>query len=440
MFRQTVQMLAASYSKQIIFDVYLGHYAQFFQGFVWIEAIWSFAMLLVGIAAQVYCVKAVLRWRSFYASVKVLSLAWLAVCGLPWLWATLEPIAFNLTLDVRGLQRQACEDIIHGTFQGLHAVLALVNPSIANVVENIFNDLGTPWIAQLGTGVCNKPAQALTQTLSDGLIGLDLDQGQVKNVKYALQLIFLERTWEGFFGICYISKSRLLALFPTLLGLMFGVLQGVSIVRTIVPYSRVPGLLLLCSIGFTSPFVIVLAVSANAILGNVWLLLGLLFALAALIVCNVPWDVFGLHLREYWTLMTPISHETLAQGNKYRYWLTNAFFMLAGIFIIIGLLLSDVVRSKLEWQGESLVELLHDQSFRYQVFEQLKVIVLNYFVMAWTIKAITQVIFTDWVLHLVLVVDEAGLSSQSSTKRRVFREHNFKNQKQKILRELDDAF
>jgi hypothetical protein len=463
MFYNTVGLLADSYSEQVVFGAQLGDYAQYFQGFVWIEGAWALSMVFVGVVALIYSIKATCQWRSFYASVKVLSIAWVAVCGTPWLWAILEPIAFNLSLNVRGVQQQACADIILGNVERLSSVLDLVDPAIGNAMENVFSEFETPW-AELGRGICDKPAQEVLNALSDHTDGLALGQGQVENVKYVLRLVFAERTWEIFFGLYYISKSRLLTLFPTVFGLMFGVIKGVRVARTIVPYSRIPGLLLLCAIGFTSPFLIVLFVSVNAILGNIWMLIGLLFFMAALISVNIPWEIFGIKFTDNWTLMTPASHESVARGIASQGKVRKALYVLAGIFIVFGLLLSDIVRTKLEWQSESLVELLQDQAFWYEIFFVLKVFVSDYFITAWTIRSLTQVVFTDWVLCLVLLIDgdeattakcvmscgrsndgsstdessiansnEAALNSQYDA-------NEFQVQKRKLLRELNDAF
>jgi len=107
--------------------------------------------------------------------------------------------------------------------------------------------------------------------------------------------------------------------------------------RTIVPYTRVPGLLLMCAAAFTLPFLVIIVVTANAIVGNIWILVGFWFFLGALILVYIPWELFsGMGFKEEWTLMRPSSYESASRGHQYRKYLTFVLYALGGLFVAFG--------------------------------------------------------------------------------------------------------
>merc|ERR1711924_160538 len=144
------------------------------------------------------------------------------------------------------------------------------------------------------------------------------------------------------------------------------------------------------------------------------------------------WEVFGLNLRDPWTLMVPIDHEAVKQGTSYRGNAQLAFYIVAALFFIIGLVHSEVVRTKLEWKFDYLVATLQDREFWFYILDYARNFFLNYVLTAFTVRSITQVVFTDWVLCLTLLIDEASLSSQPEA-------HKFQEEKRKVLAELNDG-
>jgi len=428
-FETELQILIRSYTEEVLWDQNLGDYTPFFRNIVWIDTIWDAILVLVSILSLVCVVKSALQWKHFNASVKLVSFAWIVICGSPWVFALVEPAAFTLSFSVRGVQEQICEDIIEGSFAQLEQVLDLVSSDLGTASRAVFDGLGSMWGKQKKE-ICDDPMEAYTALLATlGQATSRVDQGQLQNVQLALKLIFAEQTWDTLFGILYINMSRLGMLFPTLLGLMFGVIKGAATIRTFIPYSRIPGLLMFCGVAFSAPFLIVLFVTANALLGNIWLLFGLICILAALLLVNVPFEL-GITVKPQWTLMTPVSYETASQGSTNRSRLGIALYVVGGIFIVVGLLLGAASRKTLLLGKETLLEVIQEGEFWESLLPVLKGTLMNALLTAWTITSITQVVFTDWILYLVLMIDGDVLRSGPGS---------FQEEKKKLLQELQDG-
>jgi len=424
-FATWLQLLIRSYTEEVLWDVHLGNYTQFFRNIVWIDTIWAAVLVLVSILSLVLVAKSALQWKDFSASVKLVSFAWIAICGSPWLFALVEPAAFTLSLNARGIQEQICEDIIDGSFTQVGRVFDLVSSDVGAVSVAVFDGLESMWISH-DVQICDDPLEALnalSATLDEA--SSRVDPGQLQNAQLALELFFTEQTWDTLSGIVYMHTSRVGMLFPTLLGLMFGVINGAAMIRTFIPYSRIPGLLMFCGVAFSAPFIIVISVTANALLGNIWLLFGLICILAALLVVNVPYEL-GITVKSQWTLMTPVSHETASQGTTYRSRLGNALYVVGGIFIILGLLLGAASRKKLLMGKGSLLEVIQEGEF----WVDLLPAVINALLTAWTISSITRVVMSDWVLHLVRLIDGDVLLSGPGS---------FQDEKNKLMQELHEG-
>jgi hypothetical protein len=424
-FATWLQLLIRSYTEEVLWDVHLGSYTQFFRNIVWIDTIWAAVLVLVSIMSLVLVAKSALQWKDFSASVKLVSFAWIAICGSPWLFALVEPAAFTLSLNARGIQEQICEDIIHGSFTQVGRVLDLVSSDLGTFSVAVFDGLESMWISH-DVQICDDPSEAfnaLSATLDEA--SSRVDQGQLQSAQLALELFFTEQTWDTLSGVLYIRTSRVGMLFPALLGLMFGVINGAAIIRKLIPYSRIPGLLMFCGVAFSAPFIIVIFVTANALLGNIWLLIGMVCILAALLVVNVPYEL-GITVKNQWTLMTPVSHETASQGATCRSRLGIALYAVGGIFVIVGLLVGAVSRKKLLMGKESFLEVIQEGEF----WVDLLPAVINALLTAWTITSITQVVMSDWVLHLVRLIDGDVLLPGPDS---------FQDEKKKLMQELREG-
>merc|ERR1712048_1191546 len=108
---------------------------------------------------------------------------------------------------------------------------------------------------------------------------------------------------------------------------------------------------------------ILLCVVLNEFLGNTFFLISMLCILSSLVFVNVAWEAPGLKLKESWTLMVPIDHESLRRGISCRLTVQYILYVLALIFFAMGFIYSEIVANQLEWNYDYLMAKLHDRDF-----------------------------------------------------------------------------
>jgi len=102
-----------------------------------------------------------------------------------------------------------------------------------------------------------------------------------------LQLGVQTAHWKMLLGTMYGAVS-LAMLMPLAFSLMLGASKGAAVAKSLIPYSRVPTVVSMGAAVFTLPFVTIIAILMQTMLGNVLTLVGILFILVAFVAAMKP--------------------------------------------------------------------------------------------------------------------------------------------------------
>lgn len=136
--------------------------------------------------------------------------------------------------------------------------------------------------------------------------------------------------WRMLIGAYYALLS-FATLLPLALSLMFGASKGASIAQSIVPYSRVPGIVSSSAAIFAFPFVFLFAVSVQLIIGDIWTRVSFICILVALVVYMRP------------GISAP-SQKVIQRERVWRGRISLAFAVIALLAFVVALATRDLSR------------------------------------------------------------------------------------------------
>eukprot|EP00927_Polykrikos_kofoidii_P075688 TRINITY_DN7207_c0_g1_i1.p1 TRINITY_DN7207_c0_g1~~TRINITY_DN7207_c0_g1_i1.p1 ORF type:complete len:1014 (-),score=199.83 TRINITY_DN7207_c0_g1_i1:206-2896(-) len=93
--------------------------------------------------------------------------------------------------------------------------------------------------------------------------------------------------WSTLLGSAFALVS-LGQLIPLAVALLFGAAKGSGIAKSVIPHSRVPEIISTSAAFFTFPFVVILAILIQCVIGNLWTLFGMISLLLAIILNMKP--------------------------------------------------------------------------------------------------------------------------------------------------------
>merc|ERR1712032_271699 len=88
--------------------------------------------------------------------------------------------------------------------------------------------------------------------------------------------------------------------------MMYGAFKGACLAKTVVPYSRIPGLILACAVVFTLPFLTAVLSTVRSFSASVLML----FAVLAFMLSNLAYFPAGhfLAVNSSWNVLQPMGH------------------------------------------------------------------------------------------------------------------------------------
>lgn len=223
-------------------------------------------------------------------------------------------------------------------------------------------------------------------------------------VKALMSLATATRPWALLIGM-RLSLRALSVLLPTNYAMMLGSFKGACVAKTILPYSRVPGLIMICAVVFTLPHLLTLLVAVKSIVGDWTMTVSILCFLGTQVVF-LPWKfIFGDCVGN--GVLEPATHEQATQTMEKRQYISLFFQIGMVVFMCIFLLMSEHL-----WNFLSLGLIEVDfKSFRAQFFSRefwsfAGWTAINLFCKMYGITRISSIFFADACLIAILVVDE----------------------------------
>jgi len=128
---------------------------------------------------------------------------------------------------------------------------------------------------------------------------------ELRDFEMLLQLAVQTAYWKTLLGTLYGALS-LAMLLPLAFSLMLGASKGAAIAKSLIPYSRVPAVVSMGAAVFTFPFVTMIAILLQHMLGNWLTLIGVIFILVAFVAAMKPGSLKAertadLKRRQVWT-------------------------------------------------------------------------------------------------------------------------------------------
>jgi len=220
--------------------------------------------------------------------------------------------------------------------------------------------------------------------------------------------------WELLLGF-RIALSALATLLPTIFALMSGTVRGAMIAKFVIPYSRIPALILTCAISYTLPVLMMLLVVVKCLIGDATLMPTIICLLASLIVF-LPWQMlWGRKIRGASDLAVPQHHAEAEKAIALRQYL-QIFFQI-GLVVMFMLWLTQWAPFLVQL-GKSGLLPINVGMFRGAVFTvefwgtlgfTTLTLIFNFF----GISRIAGVCFADAVLYAVMLVDEANVAANA---------------------------
>jgi len=152
--------------------------------------------------------------------------------------------------------------------------------------------------------------------------------------------------WKMLLGavFAFLSFGELL---PLTFSLLFGAAKGSSIAKSVIPYSRLPDVISSAAAIFTFPFIFVIVVLIQSVIGTPLTLVGVLLMLGGIVASMQPGKLQADH------------HSVIEKRQGLTSNISIACFVLSLIFFIIALVMSSLARSvfrNLRDQGIELTE------------------------------------------------------------------------------------
>jgi len=241
-----------------------------------------------------------------------------------------------------------------------------------------------------------------------------IEPEQMKSYQFLLKVAVSKQLWQLILGIRGATTAAIV-LFPAMFALISGTIRGAIVAKVVIPYSRIPALVLTCAISYTLPFLVLLVIIFKSILGDQDLLPSAICGLATLMVF-LPWqDMMGYKLFGARDITNAQEHTEAEKALTVRLVL---FYFFAVLFVVSGAWWMSRFKEALErlarsgllgLEAETLREVVASQDFWQQYGTTIIATVSNFFGFA----KISGVCFADNVLWAVAVVDEANVDARN---------------------------
>jgi len=207
-----------------------------------------------------------------------------------------------------------------------------------------------------------------------------------------------------------------IALVPYLLSLMSGTIIGATVAKVVMPYSRIPALILTCAISYSLPYILLLAVLFKTLIGDNSLLPAAFFGVLTLLVFT-PWQaMLNTKIKGNRDITDPQEHVEAESALGMRLKIHYVCLILFGIFFTVWLsrwatFLQELARSQLlGLEAETIREVIFGEAFWQKFGVRIAASVANYF----GFSKIAGVVFADSVLWAIVMVDEANVDSKQA--------------------------
>mmetsp|Transcript_68791 Transcript_68791/g.222266 ORF Transcript_68791/g.222266 Transcript_68791/m.222266 type:complete len:790 (-) Transcript_68791:53-2422(-) len=191
-----------------------------------------------------------------------------------------------------------CMDCVTTCLPQLMRLSALANiygPAVLTQVNLGGNAMQCVHCVDRGNLQCPyKCAQIMTALDSQAILGMIpaeakgcVQPEQMADFELLVQIATQTAYWRMLLGTVYAALS-LASLLPLAFSLMLGAAKGASIAKSLIPYSRVPSIVSAAAAVFTFPFVVMIFVLVQNVVGNWLTLIGIILILIAFLTSMKP--------------------------------------------------------------------------------------------------------------------------------------------------------
>jgi len=232
-----------------------------------------------------------------------------------------------------------------------------------------------------------------------------------------LELLFLcggaREPWQLLLGARAAIKA-LSVLLPTAFALMSGTIRGAIVAKLVIPYSRIPALILACAVGYSLPHFLLLIILLKNFIGDLTLLPAVLAFVFSMVVF-LPWQRLAARAQVFGAedLTNPLTHEEAQASIGIRQKLQMCLTIICVVFFAVWLaqwanfLLSVAATGLFNIDTDDVRGLLRSASF----WRALSVAGLTAVCNFYGVAKIAGVCFADAVLFNLLLVDEANVDA-----------------------------
>jgi len=262
-----------------------------------------------------------------------------------------------------------------------------------------------------------------------------VDTEQLAPIKALLYIAAATRPFQTLLGIRFALRALGLLL-PMNFAMMLGAFKGACVAKTMVPYSRVPGLVLVCAVVFSLPHLATIVILVKSIIGDGMILVAVLMFLCA----NMVYLPIGSFMRFFTEkdiigngLLDPDTHDKATETMERRQRAALVFNLLVGFFLVIWIFWSAPLK---EFMQMGFAEVDIEKEIRENVLtvDFLKLFTLsglNVVCKMLGISKIATIFFCDATLSAILLMDESDQSDRDKD----FREEHGQKEKE-LLCEL----
>jgi len=246
-----------------------------------------------------------------------------------------------------------------------------------------------------------------------------------------------------FLGL-HVAMKALGILLPGNFAMMFGSMKGCQVAKTIVPYSRMPGIIAISAIVLSLPHLVTLLVLIKCALGSQWLAGCFSFFIMANFVW-LPLDKMSRNVSGFFCcakrlakridsaltgrfsdgLLAPMSHDDVAKMLGYRGYFQMAMYV--GMLVCIILWLWTAASELGNLYKIGLIEIdfasVENQLKSKELWKFLASSGFKAFCNFYGLTRISAIAFTDAVLYSILEVDEADQDPKDTEFRAKHGEH-----------------
>lgn len=256
-----------------------------------------------------------------------------------------------------------------------------------------------------------KLAQVLVRAL-DTCVQLE----EVHIIQLLVRSAAAEEPWQLLLGLRAALKA-VAVLLPTAFALMSGTLRGAMVAKLVIPYSRIPAMILACAIGYSLPHFLLLLILLKSLIGDA-LLLPAISAFVLSLVVFLPWQrLYGKPIMGSEDLTSPQAHEEAEVAIDLRMRIQLCLNIAFVVFLLLwfsqwaDFLVSLASSGLVDLDVSSVRGVLFSASFWRNLSFTSVTLVCNVFGVA----KIAGVCFADGLLYTVMLVDEANVDADAQS-------------------------